>query len=92
MKKCIPLLLILSLCLSLCACAKPVTGADYPAVFVHGYSGWGSYDERDKSTPYWGLGSTNVKNSLTNRGFRFIWRLSVPSRAHGIAPASYTHS
>ena len=61
MKKHIPMLLILSLCLSLCACAKPVTGADYPAVFVHGYSGWGSYDERDKSTPYWGLGSTNVK-------------------------------
>ena len=76
MKKHIPLLLILSLCLSLCACAKPVTGADYPAVFVHGYSGWGSYDERDKSTPYWGLGSTNVKNSLTNRGYQ-VYMASV---------------
>ena len=76
MKRRIPPLLIICLCLSLCSCAKPVTGADYPAVFVHGYSGWGSYDERDKSTPYWGLGSTNVKNSLTNRGYQ-VYMASV---------------
>ena len=78
MKKILPLLLTLCLCfgLSLSGCAKPVTGADYPAVFVHGYSGWGSYDARDRATPYWGLGSTNVKNSLTNRGYR-VYMASV---------------
>ena len=76
MKRRIPLLLMICLCLSLCACTKPVTGADYPAVFVHGYSGWGSYDERDESTPYWGLGSTNVKDSLTNRGYQ-VYMASV---------------
>ena len=76
MKRYIGLLLIICLCLSLYGCAKPVTGADYPAVFVHGYSGWGSYDERDKTTPYWGLGSTNVKNSLSNRGYQ-VYMASV---------------
>lgn len=76
MKRAILLLLALCLCLSLCACAKPLTGADFPAVFVHGYSGWGSYDARDLATPYWGLGSTNVKNSLTNRGYQ-VYMASV---------------
>ena len=76
MKKRISLLLTICLCLSLCGCAKPVTGADYPVVFVHGYSGWGSYDERNNATPYWGLGSTNVENSLTSRGYR-VYMASV---------------
>ena len=76
MKKLIPLLLTICLCLALCSCAKPVTGADYPAVFVHGYSGWGSYDERNSATPYWGLGSTNVENSLTARGY-LVYMASV---------------
>ena len=76
MKRIIVLFLLLCLCLTLCACKKPVTGADYPAVFVHGYSGWGSYDERNNATPYWGLGSTNVENSLTSRGYQ-VYMASV---------------
>ena len=24
-------------------------------VFIPGFSGWGSYDERYKKTPYWGM-------------------------------------
>ena len=76
MKRMTLLLLMLSFCFSLGGCTKSVTGADYPAVFVHGYSGWGSYDARDSETPYWGLGSTNVKNSLTNRGYQ-VYMASV---------------
>lgn len=76
MKRSVSILLILCLCMMCCSCAKPVTGADYPAVFVHGYSGWGSYDDRDSATPYWGLGSTNVKNSLTNHGYQ-VYMASV---------------
>lgn len=76
MKRYAALLLTFCLCILLVGCAKPVTGADYPAVFVHGYSGWGSYDARDSETPYWGLGSTNVKNSLTSRGYQ-VYMASV---------------
>lgn len=76
MKRIIVIILVLCLCFPLFGCKKPVTGADYPAVFVHGYSGWGSYDARDSSTPYWGLGSTNVKNSLTARGYQ-VYMASV---------------
>ena len=69
MRKPIAFLLTFLLLLSLCACGHKTTGADYPAVFVHGYSGWGSYDARNDSTPYWGLGSTNVENSLRARDY-----------------------
>lgn len=76
MKRIISLFLPLCLVAALCGCAKSVTGSYFPAVFVHGYSGWGSYDARDRATPYWGLGSTNVKNSLTNRGYQ-VYMASV---------------
>ncbi len=26
-------------------------------IFVHGLSGWGSYDEKYQKTPYWGMHS-----------------------------------
>ena len=76
MKKSIALLLIVVLLVPFAACGRRTTGADYPAVFVHGYSGWGAYDARNASTPYWGLGSTNVENSLRARDFQ-VYMASV---------------
>ncbi len=76
MRKHIAFVMILLLLLLLAACGKKVTGAAYPAVFVHGYSGWGSYDARNASTPYWGLGSTNVENSLRARDYQ-VYMASV---------------
>lgn len=29
-------------------------------IFVHGLSGWGSYDEKYKNTPYWGMRSGDL--------------------------------
>ncbi len=40
---------------------KPPTGAEIPSVFIHGYSGWGQYDERYEETPYWGLTLTDFR-------------------------------
>lgn len=70
------MILALLLCLTVTGCGKHVTGADYPAVFVHGYAGWGSYDARNAATPYWGMGSTNVENSLRARDYN-VYMASV---------------
>ncbi len=76
MKRSLCFLISLLLLFSLPACTHKPTGASYPAVFVHGYSGWGSYDARNASTPYWGLGSTNVENSLRARDYQ-VYMASV---------------
>ena len=85
MKKRFSLLLTICLCLSLCGCAKPVTGADYPAVFVHGYSGWGSYDDINPYIPYWGMTACDAMAYLRSCG-------ADRSPARGTAPASYMRS
>ena len=38
-------------------------------VFVHGLSGWGSYDERYKRFPYWGTWSGDLMEYLRNQGY-----------------------
>ena len=38
-------------------------------IFVHGLSGWGSYDESYKRMPYWGMRSGDLMTFLRNRGF-----------------------
>ncbi len=38
-------------------------------VFVHGLSGWGSYDERNRRFPYWGTRSGDLTEYLTGLGF-----------------------
>lgn len=40
---------------------RPHTGAEIPTVMIHGYSGWGQYDERYEETPYWGLTLTDFR-------------------------------
>lgn len=41
---------------------------DYTYVFVHGLSGWGSYDFVNRIVPYWGLLSGNMNKYLNARG------------------------
>lgn len=41
----------------------------YVNVFVHGLSGWGSYDIHDKAMPYWGMSNGNLMTYLSARGF-----------------------
>ncbi len=38
-------------------------------VFVHGLSGWGSYDRLDKLVPYWGFFGGNVIDYLNEQGY-----------------------
>ena len=38
-------------------------------IFVHGLSGWGSYDENYKRMPYWGMRGGDLMEFLRERGF-----------------------
>ena len=42
---------------------------NYTYVFVHGRSGWGSYDEVYKLVPYWGILGGDLMEYLTTKGF-----------------------
>lgn len=41
----------------------------YTNIFVHGLSGWGSYDLADKAMPYWGMSGGNLMTYLNSRGY-----------------------
>lgn len=41
----------------------------YTNIFVHGLSGWGSYDLADKAMPYWGMAGGNLMTYLNARGY-----------------------
>jgi len=47
---------------------KPVQ-SDVKYVFVHGLSGWGSYDTLNEFFPYWGLSGGSIIRYLNNSGF-----------------------
>lgn len=38
-------------------------------IFVHGLSGWGSYDEKNQKTPYWGMKSGDLIAFLREKGY-----------------------
>ena len=38
-------------------------------IFVHGLSGWGSYDKRYRQMPYWGMRGGDLMTWLRARGF-----------------------
>ena len=67
-------LLILSMTL-LTACGSAGDSAevpernDYEYIFVHGLSGWGSYDKIYKYYPYWGTSSGDLMKYLRGEGF-----------------------
>ena len=42
---------------------------NYPYVFVHGLSGWGSYDSIYKLMPYWGMFGGDLMTYLKDKGF-----------------------
>ena len=43
--------------------------SDLKFVFVHGLSGWGSYDEKYKRLPYWGMRGGDLMERLRGEGF-----------------------
>ena len=44
-------------------------GSDLQYIFVHGLSGWGSYDDQYKWLPYWGMLGGELTGYLTEQGF-----------------------
>jgi len=42
---------------------------NYPFIFVHGYFGWGDYDEANDTMPYWGLITGDDIETFNNNGF-----------------------
>ena len=42
---------------------------NYQYVFVHGLSGWGSYDDRYDKLPYWGMRTGDLMQTLNAAGF-----------------------
>ncbi len=42
---------------------------NYPYIFVHGLSGWGSYDDIYKLMPYWGMFGGELMTYLRDKGF-----------------------
>ena len=42
---------------------------NYKYVFVHGLSGWGSYDDQYKYMPYWGMFGGDLLEYLNGQGF-----------------------
>jgi len=43
--------------------------SDLKYIFVHGLSGWGSYDEKYREKPYWGMKSGDLIAFLREKGF-----------------------
>ena len=43
---------------------------NYDFVFVHGLSGWGHYDSRNKFFPYWGMKNGSLMKQLKKAGFK----------------------
>ncbi|MCQ2597133.1 MAG: hypothetical protein MJ181_04725 [Treponema sp.] len=48
---------------------KEKWNTSYRFVFCHGFQGWGSYDERYKSMPYWGMLNGDLMAYLKSEGF-----------------------
>ena len=70
--KCVAILLCVSILL-LAACGakqEPVPErSDMEYIFVHGLSGWGSYDETYRRMPYWGMFGGDLMEYLHGQGF-----------------------
>ena len=48
-------------------------------VFVHGLSGWGSYDERYRRMPYWGMRGGDLMAALRGEGYDCYAASVVPT-------------
>lgn len=79
MKKSRILVIIISAALLLSSCSiksdtsiKTNSGnwnTNYKYIFVHGLSGWGSYDKQYKFMPYWGMFGGDLIKYLNEQGF-----------------------
>lgn len=73
---------ILSIFVSFTACASSPKdkinlsekdwNTNYTYVFVHGLSGWGHYDFRNKFFPYWGMKNGSLIKYLNTQGFKAV--------------------
>lgn len=88
MKKLPALLLALTLLFSFTACgrAAPVAKVNaeefktnYTYVFVHGLSGWGSYDFQNHFMPYWGMQNGDLMKYLNRQGFHCVAASVAPT-------------
>ncbi|MBQ5995304.1 MAG: hypothetical protein IJL63_05570 [Clostridia bacterium] len=68
--------MLLLVCVLLSSCEKSPAKVDsskfvtsYPFIFVHGLSGWGSYDKQNKYLPYWGMFTGDLTEYLNEEGF-----------------------
>ncbi|MCH5320560.1 MAG: hypothetical protein J1E36_02275 [Eubacterium sp.] len=77
MKKIKLLTIIISVAVLLTACSSQPTAkidtnnwnTNYKFVFVHGLSGWGSYDSQYKFMPYWGMFGGDLMKYLNEQGY-----------------------
>ncbi len=49
---------------------KSVWKTDYDYVYVHGLSGWGSYDFQNNFLPYWGMFGGDMIKNLNSLGYK----------------------
>lgn len=77
MKKIKIISIVLTMTMLLSACSNQPTAkvehnsdnTNYKFVFVHGLSGWGSYDFTNKFLKYWGMFNGDLLKYLNNQGF-----------------------
>ena len=50
-------------------CFRENTMSTFTYFFVHGLSGWGSYDKAYRRMPYWGMRSGDLISFLRGKGF-----------------------
>ena len=74
--KIISVVLLMVFLLSACSGSMPVSkvnhnewNTNYKYVFVHGLSGWGSYDFQNKFIKYWGMLGGDLLKNLNKQGY-----------------------
>ena len=83
------LILAIIMLFSACSGSAPTLKAEpesfktnYTFVFVHGLSGWGSYDKQNKYLKYWGMRGGDLMEYLNGEGFNCVSASVAP---HGSA-------
>ena len=62
-------LAVLTTAVSVCMGYRPAAQSDIKYIFVHGLSGWGSYDLQNEFIPYWGMTGGDLMIYLNNHGY-----------------------
>ena len=61
-------------------------------IFVHGLSGWGSYDKTYQRMPYWGMLGGDLMKYLRSQGFPVMPLQSPRKAVPGTGPVSFMPS